>query len=94
VRIEWTDRAEDDLEDIEAYFGQYNLQSGMAAGVRIEDHVKLLESFPDMGHPGTFSGTREVVVPKSRCVVVYRVEQELVRVLRIFHGGQERPQKL
>ncbi len=94
MRIEWTDRAEYDLEDIEAYFGQYNLQSGMAAGVRIEDQVKLLKSFPDMGHVGTFPGTREVAVPKSQCVVVYQVEQELVRVLRIFHGGQERPPQL
>jgi plasmid stabilization system protein ParE len=36
--------------------------------------IDLLIAFPDIGHKGALSGTREMVVPGLPYVVVYRLE--------------------
>ena len=92
MRLEWSELAEADREGIEAYFGQYNLRAAIAAGDRIEEHVDLLESFPEMGQEGRVPGTRELVVSGSDCVVVYRLGADVVRILRVIHGGQMWPE--
>ena len=92
MRIKWADVALIELEAVEAYFGQYNLRSAVAAGDRILEQVDLLAQFPGMGRTGRFPGTQEIVVPRSDCVVVYSVELDAIHVLRIFHGGQQWPE--
>jgi plasmid stabilization system protein ParE len=94
MRVRWLEEAEADRDAVEAYYGQYNLRAAVAAGDRIEEVVNLLETFPNLGREGDIPGTREITVVSSKSVVVYRVEDDLVVILRIFHGGQQRPTRL
>jgi toxin ParE1/3/4 len=36
-------------------------------------------------------GTRELVVPKLPFIAVYRVKEELVEVIAVFHAAQDIP---
>jgi len=94
MRVRWREQAVTDRDDVEAYYGQYNLRAAVAAGDRIQEVVDLLETFPHLGHQGTIPGTREITVAGSKSVVVYQVEGDSVDILRVFHGGRQRPVRL
>jgi toxin ParE1/3/4 len=55
---------------------------------RIKLSVARLEQFPQSGRIGTKPGTREVVNPRLPYIVVYRVTDCEVQVLRVFHSKQ------
>jgi len=54
MRVRWREQAVTDRDDVEAYYGQYNLRAAVAAGDRIQEVVDLLETFPHMGHQELF----------------------------------------
>ncbi len=47
-----------------------------------------LERWPNIGRPGWTENTRELAVAGLPYLVIYRVAQEAVHVLRIHHGAQ------
>ena len=56
---------------------------------RIEVAIDSLEDLPNRGRPGHIAGTRELLVRKTSYVVVYLVEDQIVRVIRIRHTRQD-----
>lgn len=58
---------------------------------RVLDPVAQLADQPGLGRPGRVPGTRELVVPKTRYVVPYRVNGEAVEILRVFHTSRRPP---
>ena len=56
---------------------------------RIEAAVDSLKDLPNRGRPGHMAGTRELLVRKTPYVVVYLVEDQIVRVIRIRHTRQD-----
>lgn len=48
-----------------------------------------LSVFPRRGRPGLLAGTREMVAV-SPYILVYRVDEDGVTILRIWHGAQDR----
>jgi toxin ParE1/3/4 len=55
--------------------------------------VELLAQHPGLGRPGRVEGTRELVIANTPYVVPYRVRNNGVEVLRVFHGTRKWPQK-
>ena len=60
-------------------------------GDAIEAAVSRLADFPESARPGRVQGTRELVVPATPFIVVYRVEATGVVILRALHGAQKWP---
>lgn len=58
---------------------------------RIRQAVSHLDRQPRMGRLGKLEGTRELVVPGTPFIVVYRVANGVVEILRIIHGAQHWP---
>jgi toxin ParE1/3/4 len=58
------------------------------AGDRVRDAALVLQEFPMIGKEGRIAGTRELVVTRYRCVLVYRVTDNTVEIVRVIHGGQ------
>ena len=60
---------------------------------RIHQTVSLLNDNPSLGHPGRLPGTHELVIPKTRYVVPYRVRSRLQRIeiLGVFHTSRKLP---
>ena len=44
---------------------------------------------PNRGRPGHRSGTRELLLSPLPYIVVYRVKDETVEILHIYHGAQD-----
>jgi plasmid stabilization system protein ParE len=68
----------------------------VAAGLvveRVMAAVALLAAQPARGHPGRVPNTRELVVPKTRYIVPYRVRGDTIEILRVFHTSRRLPQK-
>jgi toxin ParE1/3/4 len=91
MRIDWTFAAESDLLAIVNYIAQESIQNAVAFDIRVQERVEQLADFPESGKPGRIQGTRELITPHDRYVIVYEVHGDIVSVLRIIHGGQEWP---
>lgn len=61
----------------------------MAEGLRKAGQE--LSTFPDRGRPTGIEGVRELVVPGTPYLLVYRVNKDKVEVLCVLHGAQDRP---
>ncbi len=44
--------------------------------------------FPSRGRPGRETGTRELILTGLPYVIVFRSGEQLVEILRIYHGAQ------
>ena len=60
-------------------------------GDAIEAAVSRLADFPESAKPGRVSGTRELVVPATPFIVVYRIEAAGIVILRVLHGARKWP---
>jgi toxin ParE1/3/4 len=92
MQIRWTPEAGFDLECI----AEDNSEAAVKAAGTIFHRIENLVNFPQVGRPGREEGTRELVLAPLPYVVVYRVNDSAVEILRIWHGAQNRtnqPQK-
>ncbi len=56
----------------------------------MEYAVQLLSDHPSLGHPGRVPGTYELVIPKTRYIIPYRVRPRLGQIdtLRVLHSSR------
>jgi plasmid stabilization system protein ParE len=87
MRIRWTTEASDQLVGIVQHIQQDNPTAALKAAQAVMDDIDRLETFPHLGRPGELRGTRELV--SGPYVVVYRVANEVVEILHIWHGRQD-----
>lgn len=88
MNIRWLDRAVNDLED--AYeFILYDNPSAAAAEVeKVLKSVERLKDNPAMGKAGRIPKTRELGVPGTPHLIIYRVKNDRLEILRILHGAR------
>lgn len=93
MKVRWLDDTLADVTEIYRYVAADN--PAVAAGVvqRIQAAVRLLAEMPHLGRPGRWSGTRELVVPRTPYIVPYRVQGDLVEILRVFHSARRWPEE-
>ena len=94
MRVEWLPIAERDRESQIAYIGDRNPWAAIDVDDAIEAAVGLLAAHPRMGRPGRHKGTRELVVTSTPYVIAYRIEGNVVVILRVLHGAQRWPKQL
>jgi toxin ParE1/3/4 len=80
-----------DLDALVDYIAQDNPAAALGMLDRIEQHVEHLREHPEMGRFGRVKGTRELVVPKTPYIVVYRLTETEAVLLRVLHGAQPWP---
>ena len=69
-------------------------QSAVNQDAAITQAMARLGSYPRMGRPGRRRGTRELVVPGTPFLVVYRIQDQgsrQIQVIRFLHGAQQWP---
>jgi toxin ParE1/3/4 len=93
MRVVWTRPASRELEVIGDYIARESPAAADRTVNRILDEVDGLEQHPHKGRPGRLAGTRELVVTGTPFVVPYRVRDETVQVLSVFHGKRKWPDK-
>ena len=93
MEIKWLRKALQNLDQEAQYIAKDDPQAARLVVQRIYQTVSLLRDNPSLGHPGRLPGTHELVIPKTRYIVPYRVRPRLQRIeiLRVFHASRKLP---
>lgn len=94
MRVVWLRSATESLVEAKARIAHHNPSAARAFGRRVEKAAGQLSRFPQSGRPGRIAGTRELVVPGTHYIVVYRVSENRVELLRVFHAARNLAQLL
>jgi toxin ParE1/3/4 len=93
MRVRWLRKALRNLGEEATYIATQDPIAARLVVERVPQAVAALETQPGIGRPGRVAGTRELVVPKTRYIVPYRVRGEAVEILRVFHTSQRPAQR-
>lgn len=93
MQIVWLNKALQNLDDIAEYIAQENPIAASQVVAFIISQVNQLATQPAIGRPGRVVGTRELVISNSHYLVPYRIKNNRVEILRVFHTSQKPPEK-
>jgi len=88
LQIRWTGQASRDLDNIEVFITQ---DSAARTVVDIIAAVEQLRKFPALGRPGRLVGTRELVIVEKPYFVPYRVKNNSIEIIAVFHTSRQWP---
>lgn len=73
MTIVWLATAIDDLRQLRRFIAERDPGNAAVVVARIRSHVQSLEYFPNLGRVGRYPGTRELTMPRTPYIVIYRV---------------------
>lgn len=91
MQVKWLRRALRNLEQEAAYIARDNPLAAARLVAEVDAVTRLLTLHPDMGRPGRVPGTRELVMPDFPYIIPYRVREQRVEILRVFHTSRRWP---
>ena len=95
MQLKWTDLANDDLDQVEAYIARENsIVVAIDVVLTIIDTTEMmLSNHPAAGRSGRVKNTRELVINGVPFIVIYREVKTLQRIeiLRVLHDAQQWP---
>jgi len=94
LKVRWLKRALANLEAEAEYISRDSHAAAQRVVLAIEQAVQLLANHPAMGRAGRVEGTRELVVTGTPYIIPYRVREDRVEVLRVFHTARKWPPNL
>ena len=92
MKVIWTRPALRELEAIGDYIARHNQTAALRIVQRIRQQVRQLGKHPHLGRAGRIHDTRELVVTNTPFIVPYRVRNESIEVLSVFHGARRWPE--
>jgi len=90
IELYWTPESIQDREAIYDYIEADNPIAALALDELFEEKADRLVDHPDLGRPGRFPGTRELVAHQNY-ILVYDLAGDLVRMLRVLHTARQWP---
>jgi len=90
MRVEWSDLARDDLDELVRYISRDSAFYARRFGEKVVLATRRLREFPESGRmiPEAEDETlREIIVQGYR--VMYRLEPERVLILAVMHGRRD-----
>lgn len=91
MQIKWLGRALNDLENIADYIALDNPIAALSMIDTTESVTDGLTDNPKRGRDSRMPETRELVIPGTAYISVYRLKTDHVEVLRILHNAQNWP---
>ncbi|MEP1079161.1 type II toxin-antitoxin system RelE/ParE family toxin [Leptolyngbya sp. PL-A3] len=92
MRVVFLSLAVKDLASIREYIASDDPEAAQRVASRLLQSVKRLAALPHLGKAGRVHGTRELVTPKvgkTSYVIVYRVKEEQLQILRVLPGMRD-----
>lgn len=91
MQVKWLRRALQNLQAEAAFIAQDNPAAAARFVHQAHQATQLLAMHPDLGRAGRVPGTRELVLPNFPYPIPYRVREQRVEVLRVFHTARKWP---
>ena len=92
MKLLWTAPALRELEEIGDYIARDNPSASSRVVSRVFDRVDALADHPESGRSGRIPGTRELVITGTPFIVPYRIHNDRIEILSIFHGARRWPE--
>jgi toxin ParE1/3/4 len=93
AEIKWTPLAETEASEIHRYIATDSVGAVDRQLDLVLDSIQGLPLFPQKGRTGRVHGTRELVVPGTPYIVVYRLKADGIQILSILHGARRWPSR-
>ncbi|HLY56316.1 MAG TPA: type II toxin-antitoxin system RelE/ParE family toxin [Stellaceae bacterium] len=93
MRVRWLKTALRNLDKEASYIAQDDPAMARIVVDRIFRAVAGLADSPSIGRPGRVSGTRELIVPKTRNLIPYRIREDRIEILRVFRASRRPPER-
>lgn len=93
MQVIWLRIALSNLDDVAAYIAEDNPLAASQVVQTIITQINQLSLQPAMGRPGRVLGTRELVIINTHYLVPYRIKNNRVEILRVFHTSRRLPGK-
>lgn len=91
MKIVWTEPAREDLRNIFEYIAEENPKAARILLGKIKERATVLQDNPLIGRVGHINGTRELVMTGTQYILPYRVKDDQIQILAVFHGARQRP---
>ncbi len=91
VKAVWIQTAIRDLTNVKDDIGRDSPRAAREIALKIVDATERIIQFPEVGRSGKVSGTRELIVPGTQYLVVYRMKKNAIQFLRVLHGHRKWP---
>lgn len=91
MQIVWLKTALSNVDEIAQYISQENSTAAQQVVDMIIEQVNQLATQPALGRPGRVLNTRELVISNTHFLVPYRIKNNSVEVLRVFHTSRKLP---
>ncbi|WP_274629806.1 type II toxin-antitoxin system RelE/ParE family toxin [Arvimicrobium flavum] len=91
MKLKWLPKADSDLNRQIDYIADRNPAAAIDVLLTIRSAVVRLQEFAHSGRLGRQKGTREFPVVGTPFVVIYRVQNSTVQIMRVLHGAQRWP---
>jgi toxin ParE1/3/4 len=89
LKIRWLEQATIDLEEVYEFILFDNPPAAENEVNKILAAVEILSMNPALGKAGRVPKTRELVVAGTPYIVIYRVKDHRMEILRIFHSARQ-----
>ncbi|MHA1283644.1 MAG: type II toxin-antitoxin system RelE/ParE family toxin [Promethearchaeota archaeon] len=89
VKIEWSAKAEDDLNEIIEYIAQDSIEFAISFYEQIKKKVENLIRFPRIGRKVpeyNDSNIRELIFKNYR--LIYKIIDDKIQIIRLIHGSR------
>lgn len=90
MKLAWTTHATRRRREIFLYIAEDNPEAAGALDRAFEASASHILLFPNSGRKGRVAGTRELVI-RTRYILVYRIVEDTVQILTIYHAAQQYP---
>jgi toxin ParE1/3/4 len=94
MKVRWTEEALQHLHEAYDYIEMDKPSAAARMADLIESAAKQLGLFPEIGRPSKRAKTRELAIPGTPFILVYRVTNAAVEILALYHGAQNWQKRL
>jgi addiction module RelE/StbE family toxin len=94
MKVRWTTEALQHLHEAYDYIQLDKPSAAARMAVLIETATQHLGLFPAMGRPSKRPATRELAIAGTPFILVYRVKNDVLEILALYHSAQNWQERL
>lgn len=91
MRVKWLKTANRNLDEAMEYTARDDPDVARSMYAYIRGRVAELAKHPEIGRLGRILGTRELIIERYPYIIPYRVRENEVQIIRVFHTSQRPP---
>ena len=91
MQIVWLYQASSEKDGLIDYIAEHNALAALGVDDHIRQQVSQLVDFPHLGRKGRIPDTFELVKSRTPYIVAYRLCQDEVQILHVFHKRRDWP---